>query len=55
LFGAAKYAPIRGLKEVNIPLRGSAKYLRFEMDGVTNGYRTALQSITLFYKQGKMY
>jgi len=44
-----------GLKEVNIPLRGSAKYLRFEMDGVTNGYRTALQSITLFYKQGKMY
>jgi len=25
------------------------------MDGVTNGYRTALQSITLFYKQGKMY
>lgn len=55
LFGAAKYAPIRGLKEVSIPLRGSAKYLRFEMDGVTNGYRTTLQSITLFYKQGKMY
>jgi len=55
LFGAAKFAPIRGLKEVSIPLRGSAKYLRFEMDGVTNGYRTALQSLTLFYKQGKMY
>ena len=55
LFGAAKYAPIHGLKEVGVQLYGDAKYLRFEMDGVTNGYRTALQSLTLFYKQGKMY
>ena len=55
LFGTAKFAPIHGLKEVGIPLRGDAKYLRFEMDGVTNGYRTSLQSLTLFYKQGKMY
>jgi len=55
LFGAAKWAPIHGLKEVGVQLQGDAKYLRFEMDGVTNGYRTALQSITLFYKQGKMY
>jgi len=55
LFGAAKFAPIHGLKEVGVQLKGDAKYLRFEMDGVTNGYRTALQSITLFYKQGKMY
>jgi len=55
LYGAAKYAPIHGLKEVGIPLYGDAKYLRFEMDGVTNGYRTALQSLTLFYKKGKMY
>ena len=51
----AKFAPIHGLKEVGIQLRGDAKYLRFEMDGVTNGYRTALQSITLLYKRGKMY
>jgi len=55
LFGAAKWAPIHGLKEVGVQLQGDAKYLRFEMDGVTNGYRTALQSLTLFYKQGKMY
>ena len=55
LFGTAKYAPIHGQKEVGIPLSGDAKYLRFEMDGVTNGHRTALQSLTLFYKIGKMY
>jgi len=55
LYGAAKYAPIHGLKEVGVQLNGAAKYLRLEMDGVTNGHRTALQSLTLFYKQGKMY
>lgn len=55
LFGAAKYAPIYGLKEVGLQLAGDAKYLRFEMDGVTNGYKASLQSITLFYKQGKQY
>ena len=51
----AKYAPIYGLKEVGLPLAGDAKYLRFEMDGVTNGYKASLQSITLLYKQGKVY
>lgn len=55
LFGTAKYAPIYGLKESSLPLAGSAKHLRFEMDGVTNGYKASLQSITLFYKQGKQY
>ena len=55
LFGTAKYAPIYGLKEVGLPLAGDAKYLRFEMDGVTNGYKASLQSITLLYKQGKVY
>jgi len=55
LFGTAKFAPIYGLKEVGVQLNGAAKYLRLEMDGVTNGHRTALQSLTLFYKQGKMY
>ena len=55
LYGTAKYAPIHGLKEVGLPLAGDAKYIRFEMDGVTNGYKASLQSITLFYKQGKVY
>ena len=53
LFGAAKYAPIHGLKEHSIPLAGSAKYLRLEMDAVTSGYKASLQSISLLYKQGK--
>lgn len=53
LFGAAKYAPIHGLKEHSIPLAGSAKYLRLEMDAVTNGYKASLQSLSLLYKQGK--
>ena len=51
----AKYAPIYGLKETGLPLAGDAKYMRFEMDGVTNGYKASLQSITLLYKQGKVY
>ena len=55
LYGTAKYAPIYGLKEVGLPLAGDAKYMRFEMDGVTNGYKASLQSITLLYKQGKVY
>jgi len=55
LFGTAKYAPIYGLKEVGLQLAGDAKYIRFEMDGVTNGYKASLQSITLFYKPGKTY
>jgi len=53
LYDTAKYAPIYGLKEIGLPLAGDAKYLRFEMDGVTNGHKASLQSITLLYKQGK--
>ena len=53
LYGAAKYAPIHGLKEHSIPLAGSAKYLRLEMDAVTSGYKASLQSLSLLYKQGK--
>jgi len=48
-----KYAPIHGLKEHSIPLAGSAKYLRLEMDGVTQGYKASLQSLSLLFKQGK--
>lgn len=54
-FGTAKYAPIHGLKEIGLPLAGDAKYVRFEMDGVTNGFKTSLQSLSLLYKPGKIY
>jgi hypothetical protein len=53
LYDTAKYAPIHGLKEHSIPLLGSAKYLRLEMDGVSNGYKASLQSLALLFKQGK--
>lgn len=53
LYATAKYAPIHGLKEHSIPLSGSAKYLRLEMDGVTKGYKASLQSLALLFKQGK--
>jgi hypothetical protein len=51
---SSKYAPVYGLKEYNIPLTGSAKYLQFEMSAETNGYVAALQTLTLLYKQGKI-
>lgn len=54
LYDTAKYAPIYGLKEVSLPLAGNAKYIRFEMDGVTNGHKASLQGITLLFKQGKI-
>ena len=54
LFGTAKYAPIFGLKEYNIPLTGSAKFLQLEMSAETAGYTAALQDLTLLFKQGKI-
>ena len=54
LFGAAKYAPLYGLKEYNLPLTGSAKYLQIEMTAETNGYVASLQDMTLLYKKGKI-
>lgn len=53
LYATAKYAPVHGLKEHSIPLAGSAKYLRLEMDAVTSGYKASLQSLSLLFKQGK--
>ena len=50
---SAKYAPVHGLKEHSLPLSGSAKYLRLEMDAVTSGYKASLQSLALLFKQGK--
>ena len=54
LFGAAKYAPIYGLREYNIPLSGSAKFLQLEMSAETAGYTASLQDLTLLYKEGKI-
>ena len=53
LFGAAKFQPIYGLAEKSVPLSNTAKYLKLEMDGVTQGYKASLQSISLLYKMGK--
>jgi len=50
---AAKYAPVAGFIEGSLPLAGTAKYLRIEMDGITAGHETSLQSLSLLYKQGK--
>jgi len=54
LYGAAKYAPIYGLKEYNIPLTGSAKFLQLEMSAETAGTSAALQDLTLLFKEGKI-
>ena len=54
LYGAAKYAPLYGLKEYNLPLTGSAKYLQIEMSAETNGHVASLQDMTLLYKEGKI-
>jgi len=54
LYGAAKYAPLYGLKEYNMPLTGSAKYLQIEMTAQTSGYVASLQDMTLLYKEGKI-
>jgi len=54
LFGAAKYAPSYSLKEYNIPLTGSAKFLQLEMSAETNGSVASLQDMTLLFKQGKI-
>ena len=54
LYGASKYAPVFGMKEYNVPLAGSAKYLQVELSGQTAGTTASLQDMTLLYKQGKI-
>ncbi len=54
LYGAAKYAPVYGLREYGISLTGSAKHLQLEMSAETAGYVASLQDLTLLYKQGKI-
>jgi len=54
LYGTSKYSPLFGMKEYNVPLTGSAKYLQLEMSGVTVGSSASLQDMTLLFKQGKI-
>ena len=54
LYGQAKYAPSYGLKEYNVPLGGSAKFLKLEMTAETKGYVASLQDMSLLFKQGKI-
>jgi len=54
LYGTSKYTPSFGMKEYNIPLTGSAKYLQLEMSGETAGFTSSLQDLTLLFKQGKI-
>jgi len=54
LYGTSKYTPISGFTEKTLALSNTAKYLRFELEGVSNGNKTSLQSLSLLYKQGKI-
>jgi len=54
LYGASTFTPIFGMKEYNIPLKGTAKHLQIEMEGETSGYTASLQDMTLLFKQGKI-
>jgi hypothetical protein len=51
---SSTYAPVYGLKEYQLNLTGSAKFLQIEMSAETKGYVASLQTLTLLYKQGKI-
>ena len=53
LASATKYAPTYGFSEKSVPLTGSAKYLKLEMDATTAGYKASLQGVSLLFLQGK--
>ena len=48
------FSPVYGLKEYRTPLIGSAKFLKIQIDIISNGYSTSLQNLTLLHKQGKI-
>ena len=54
LYMTSKYTPIYSLKEYNVPLSGSAKHLKIEMNIESNGSAFSLQDLTLLHKQGKI-
>jgi len=51
---SSTYAPVYGLKEYQLNLTGSAKFLQIEMSAETKGHVASLQTLTLLYKQGKI-
>jgi hypothetical protein len=50
---SSTYAPVYGLKEYQLNLTGSAKFLQIEMSAETKGFVASLQTLTLLFKQGK--
>ena len=51
---SSTYAPVYGLKEYQLNLTGSAKFLQIEMSAETKGFVASLQTLTLLTKQGKI-
>jgi len=51
---SSTYAPVFGLKEYQLNLTGSAKFLQLEMSAETKGFVASLQTLTLLTKQGKI-
>ena len=51
---SSTYAPVYGLKEYQVNLAGSAKFLQIEMSAETKGFVASLQTLTLLFKQGKI-
>jgi len=51
---ASEYSGVKGLKEYNIPLSKSAKYVQFTFTAETGGSSTVLQDLTLLFKRGKI-
>ena len=54
LYGAAKYAPAFQPAEYKLSLSKAAKVVRFEMKGTMNGFKAALQNMTVWAKRGKI-
>jgi len=50
----AKYSPNFQPNEYKIPLSKAAKVLRLEMKGTMNGFKAALQNMTIWAKRGKI-
>lgn len=54
LYGAAKYSPNFQPNEYKLSLSRAAKVLRLEMKGTMNGFKAALQNMTIWAKRGKI-
>ena len=54
LYGVSKFAPLFYPKEYKVNLSKSAKVLQIEMITTVNGFKGALQSMTVLAKGGKI-